>query len=190
MKIFKFVFLIFVFLLMSCRREQQSLIIEEFVEEEVVQSYSFEKFSFPLPEKYKNNVSSKQGLRGSIKNVNTGVTKSSTTYHNAVDYAVPIGTPVFAAKSGYVTTVYPSLWNRSQWKGHPTYSGMIEIKHLDDTTTLYAHLVLIEVRENEFVERGQRIGASGGEYGKRGSGSSTGPHLHFAVFVDIDSIWD
>lgn len=150
----------------------------------------FEKFQFPLPEKYRYYVSSTQGMRNSVKNVNIGGGSSTSSYHNAIDFAVPVGTEVYAAKEGYIINCYPSLWNGPQWKGHPTYGGMIEIKHSDGTVSLYAHLVETCVKEGAFIEKGQIIGKTGGAYGKRGSGNSTGPHLHFSIYVDINSCFE
>ena len=43
----------------------------------------------------------------------------------------------------------------------------------DGKTTLYAHLASADVKENEVVDKGQRIGMMGS------TGASTGPHLHF-----------
>lgn len=147
------------------------------------------KFTFPLPEKYRYYISSQQGLRDSIANVNLGGESSLAQYHNAIDFAVPEGTPVYAAKDGYVKTVYPSIWNGSQWRGHPTYGGLVELQHQDGTSSLYAHLVMTQVKEGTYVKQGITIGLSGGVRGKRGSGNSTGPHLHFSIYVDIDSMW-
>ena len=155
--------------------------------QESVTSISIDKLYFPLPEKYRYYISSEQGLRASIPNVNAGGGATSSTYHNAIDFAVPDKTPVYAAKSGYVKTVYPSYYNGEIWKGHPTYGGLIEIAHTDGTTTLYAHLSYTEVREGDYVEAKQEIGWSGGKKGRRGSGNSTGPHLHFSEYVDINN---
>ena len=146
---------------------------------------SIEKLKFPLPEKYRYYISSEQGLRESIPNVNAGGGATLSTYHNAIDIAVPDKTPVYAAKSGYVQTVYPSYYNGDKWKGHPQYGGLIEIKHSDGTITLYAHLSFTEVREGSYVSTGDEIGWSGGKRGRRGSGNSTGPHLHFSEYIDI-----
>lgn len=168
---------------MQAKEETSVAAPREYYEEK-----SYEKFSFPLPEKYRHYISSKQGMRGSIENVNAGGTASAAIYHNAIDFAVPVGTPVYAAKDGYVANCYPSLWNGQQWKGHPTYGGMIEIKHSDGTSSIYAHLVQTMVKEGTFVQRGDQIGLTGGKKGRRGSGNSTGPHLHFSVFVDIEDM--
>lgn len=144
-----------------------------------------EKFAFPLPEKYRYSQSSPQGLRKSIPNAGIGGEGTLNTYHNAIDFAVPIRTPVYAVKSGTIINVYPSYDNGQIWKGHPTYGGMVEIQHSDSTRTLYAHLIRTDVKEGDTVEKGQQIGASGGKRGMRGSGNSTGAHLHYAVYIDI-----
>ena len=54
---------------------------------------------------------------------------------------------------------------------------MVEIRHADGNTTLYAHLSEINVQQGEKVVRGQRIGRVGS------TGNSTGPHLHFEVIT-------
>ena len=142
---------------------------------------NIEKFAFPLPKEYKQNISSLQGMR-------SGNGIYSTSYHDAIDYAVPIRTKVFASKSGIVENVYPSYDNGVIWKGHPLYGGCVEIRHYDGTRTLYAHLIRTDVKEGDSVKKGQLIGASGGERNMRGSGISTGPHLHFAIYIDIENM--
>ena len=54
---------------------------------------------------------------------------------------------------------------------------MVEIRHADGNTTLYAHLSEINVQQGEKVVRGQRIGRVGS------TGNATGPHLHFEVIT-------
>ncbi len=146
-------------------------------------------FKFPLDSKYRYNISSTQGLRTPIELPNAGGTTSGK-YHNAIDIAVPDYTPVYAAKAGKVVTVYPSYFNGGgKYKGHPQYGGLIEINHDDGTKTLYAHLSMTVVREGDIVEIGKKIGYSGGVPGRRGSGQSTGPHLHFEVILNISDMF-
>lgn len=145
------------------------------------------KFTNPLPEKYMSRISSTQGLRNKLQN-NTGGIISENCYHNAIDIAVPEGTNVFATKSGKVVTVYPSYYNGgAKYYGHPIYGGLIEIEHDDGTKTMYAHLSYTIVREGDIVESGQKIGESGGVVGKRGSGKTTGPHLHYSIIMDLNT---
>jgi len=183
LKLSRLVPVLLLFSLFSINAEQ-SILSEELKGKLINQTIFIEKFQFPLPEKYKYSVSSAQGLRNSIPGVGFGGS-TLNTYHNAVDFAVPIRTPVYAAKSGTVINCYPGYDNGQKWKGHPSYGGMIEIQHSDGTRTLYAHLIRTDVKEGDIVEKGQTIGASGGKRGMRASGNSTGPHLHFAVYIDI-----
>ena len=55
---------------------------------------------------------------------------------------------------------------------------MIEIKHRDGKSTLFAHLSRIDVKKGQKVEQGDFIGAVGS------TGFSTGPHLHFEFRID------
>lgn len=145
-----------------------------------------EKFGNPVSEKYMPNISSHQGFRSEIE-LDAGGT-AGRTYHNAIDIVMPEGTRINATKSGIVTNVYPSYYNGgAKYKGHPIYGGLVEIQHPDGTKTLYGHLSLTLVKEGDEVLKGQKIGESGGVAGKRGSGLSTGPHLHYSIMLDLNT---
>lgn len=92
-----------------------------------------------------------------------------TQFHNGMDFAAPIGTPVLAAADGVVTTVGNN--------GRVQYGRYIVIKHGNNLSTLYGHLSRQAVTEGEAVKRGDIIGYSGN------TGYSTGPHLHFTVYL-------
>ena len=182
--------------LLSCNKKNEKIeyIEEDTVETEIIEekeliveipTVKIEKFLFPLPSKYINNVTSEQGLRESISSVDVGGIDTSDTFHNAIDIACPEKTIIYASKDGYISCCYPSRLNGTKWKGHKTYGGMIIINHYDGTKTLYAHLSRTDVSEGTYVKKGQQIGLSGGKKGERGSGLSTGPHLHFAIYLDI-----
>lgn len=141
-------------------------------------------FSCPVPIQYRDKISSTQGLRDPLSEEEAGVSTSGM-WHNGIDYIVPDKTPVFAAKDGIVTCVYPSYYNGSKWKGDRVYGGLIVIKHYDGTITMYAHLSLTKVKTGDVVSREQTIGWSGGVKGRRGSGASTGDHLHFSIYLDM-----
>ena len=99
----------------------------------------------------------------------------------ALDFAVPVGTPVLAARDGVVMQAQAGFrghgLDRARDAGRANY---IRILHADGSMALYAHLaeagVLVAIGQR--VEAGQRIGLSGN------TGYSTAPHLHFAVQVN------
>lgn len=94
------------------------------------------------------------------------------TMHNGVDFAAYLGTPTYAAKSGVVTTArYGSGWG-----------NYVVINHGDGFSTLYAHFDTIKVSEGDIVSRGQIIGTVGS------TGNSTGPHLHFTMYYNGDTV--
>jgi len=103
-------------------------------------------------------VSSGYGLRqdpiaGSIK------------FHDGVDIAAPIGTPIVAPLGGKVT-----------FSGKTAgYGNMVEIEHDDGLVTRYAHNSMNLVAAGDYVEAGQSIALIGN------TGRPTGAHLHFEV---------
>lgn len=87
--------------------------------------------------------------------------------HLGVDYSAPIGTPVRVVGDGVV--------DFAGWQNG--YGKVVEVRHSNERSTLYAHLNAINVRKGERVSQGQHIGAVGR------TGWSTGPHLHFEFRV-------
>ncbi len=88
--------------------------------------------------------------------------------HRGIDFAVPTGTPVFAAGDGIVEIA-----------GLDTvYGKFVRIRHANDFRTLYAHLSRISkgIRRGAKVRQRRVIGKSGV------SGITTGPHLHYEVW--------
>ena len=90
-----------------------------------------------------------------------------STNHKGRDYAAASGTPIYAAASGTVTTV--SFTNSAR--------GYYVIINHGDISTLYQHCSDIYVSEGQHVNAGDNIAAVGN------TGNSTGPHLHFEVWV-------
>ncbi|MDE6818241.1 MAG: M23 family metallopeptidase [Muribaculaceae bacterium] len=86
-------------------------------------------------------------------------------FHEGMDFACDIGTPVYATGDGTVTA--------ADW--HSGYGNRIDINHGFGYTTRYAHLSKISVKPGQQVKRGDLIGLSGN------TGKSTGPHVHYEV---------
>lgn len=90
--------------------------------------------------------------------------------HLGIDLYAPLGTPVYAADDGYVSSVN---YRCDGWACG--YGRWVVIEHGNGLQTLYAHLQSASVQPGETVSRGQQIGTCGSV------GKSTGPHLHFEV---------
>jgi len=86
--------------------------------------------------------------------------------HEGVDMAAPKGTPIYAAKSGKVTTA-------SYQKGGA--GNYVVINHGDGFTSIYMHMTNYIVSKGQHVNAGQVIGYVGS------TGISTGNHLHFGI---------
>ncbi len=89
----------------------------------------------------------------------------------AVDFALPDGSKVLAARRGTVMQVRDA---------DDREANFIRLLHDDGSMAIYAHLqpAGVRVRTGQRVAAGQLIGLSGN------SGRSTAPHLHFAVQVN------
>lgn len=95
----------------------------------------------------------------------------------AIDIAMPVGTPILAAKSGVVLDMKDSFDGHSTDPKDRGRTNYIRIMHTDGTMTLYAHIGTgsAKVHPGDHVKSGQLIALSGN------TGYSTGAHLHFAV---------
>ncbi len=96
---------------------------------------------------------------------------------NAIDIAMPVGTPVHAAREGLVINVAHQFFRGGLAPQVSREANFVQVLHDDGTTAVYAHLQMdtIRVRPGQQVERGQYIANSGN------TGHSSGPHLHFVV---------
>lgn len=92
-------------------------------------------------------------------------TTGASTYHQGVDLAAPAGTPIYASRSGVVTSA--------------TYSNSagyyVTINHGDGFSSIYMHMTNYVVGAGAAVSAGQLIGYVGS------TGISTGNHLHFGI---------
>lgn len=97
-------------------------------------------------------------------------------YHRGVDYAGAYGSPVVAPAAGRV-----SLVGRES-QGFKIHGNVVGIDHGQGLASILMHLSRIDVQEGDFVKPGQVIGALGS------TGASTGPHLHWGLYVNGQSI--
>jgi murein DD-endopeptidase MepM/ murein hydrolase activator NlpD len=89
-----------------------------------------------------------------------------TLFHEGIDIANAIWTPISAAAQGVVTF--------TGYRGH--YGTSVIITHKETGyQTIYAHLQQSSVIEGQRIRRGDLIGYMGT------SGRSTGPHLHYEI---------
>lgn len=96
----------------------------------------------------------------------------------AIDFDLPIGTPVRAARKGTVIETEESFRKGGLDPALKSRANFVKIRHKDGTIGHYVHLrhMGVEVSVGDRVRAGQLIGYSGD------TGYSSGPHLHFEVF--------
>jgi murein DD-endopeptidase MepM/ murein hydrolase activator NlpD len=96
----------------------------------------------------------------------------------AIDFKMPEGTHVHAARDGVVVGVKDDSSKGGPDKKYEWDANYILIRHDDGTLGHYVHLQkgCARVKVGDTVKVGDWIGCSGN------TGHTTGPHLHFAVF--------
>ena len=98
--------------------------------------------------------------------------EGASSFHGGVDLAGAEGTPIYAARSGYVYR-----------NGYTEYNGYyVGVDHGDGFATAYLHLTHYIVSVGEYVSQGQVIGYMGS------TGVSTGPHLHFTMYYNGNTV--
>ena len=96
----------------------------------------------------------------------------------AIDFSMPLGTTVLAARSGTVVNLEDSFGVGAIDKVYADKANFVDVLHNDGTIATYAHLAEhgVKVRLGQMVSVGEKLGISGS------SGFSSGPHLHFVVW--------
>ena len=92
-------------------------------------------------------------------------TAGASTNHQGVDLSAPAGTPIYASRTGIVTT---ATYGKSA-------GYYVSINHGDGFSSIYMHMTHFVVSAGQAVSAGQVIGYVGS------TGVSTGPHLHFGI---------
>lgn len=104
-------------------------------------------------------ITSKFGYRTDPK------TGKQNAFHNGLDLAVPLNTPIKSPMPGVVFSISTVGDGGNQ----------IILKHDNGYKTGYAHLNKILVKKGDKIKQGDVIGLSGN------TGKSTGPHLHLTL---------
>lgn len=124
-------------------------------------------YLLPFP----NNTSQMMGQGYNGKRTHKGM--------NALDFNMNIGNTVCAARGGTVVVVKEDSELGGPKKAYMFDANYVTIQHDDGSFSEYAHLdyngVLVDVGDR--VAAGQAIAKSGN------SGYSSGPHLHFEVYI-------
>jgi murein DD-endopeptidase MepM/ murein hydrolase activator NlpD len=93
-------------------------------------------------------------------------------YHRGQDYAGAEGSAVISPAAGRVALV------GTVSQGFRVHGNVVGIDHGQGVVSIFMHLSRINVKEGDFVKAGQNIGAVGS------TGASTGPHLHWGLYVN------
>lgn len=99
-------------------------------------------------------------------------TGPGTEFHDGVDLANDTGTPIYAARSGYV---HAAGWGKN-------LGNYVTLNHQDGFKSQYLHMTHYVVKTGDWVNQGQLIGYMGS------TGRSTGPHLHFSIYYNGSSV--
>lgn len=115
---------------------------------------------------------------------NGPITTHNTAYSRyAIDFAMPEGTPILAARDGIVISAIGNNIYGGKESGLMEKANFVQILHEDGTIASYVHLT----PNGTAVQIGQQV-SDGDLIGYAGStGYSSGPHLHFAVTQTIKS---
>ncbi len=101
--------------------------------------------------------------------------RGASTY--ALDFPMPRGTPILAARGGTIVEVVDDQVARGLGRGDDERDNRVVVEHADGTFSVYAHLEPGgPARVGQRVRSGELIGRSGE------TGFATGPHLHFEVY--------
>jgi murein DD-endopeptidase MepM/ murein hydrolase activator NlpD len=90
------------------------------------------------------------------------------SFHPGLDISADYGTPVLATADGTIQSAGPS----------GAYGNMVVVDHGFGIATKYGHLSRIAVVSDQRIKRGDVLGYVGT------SGRSTGPHLHYEIWMN------
>jgi murein DD-endopeptidase MepM/ murein hydrolase activator NlpD len=99
------------------------------------------------------------------------ITGQAGAFHRGIDFACPLGTPLYAPCDGVIDGYAPF------GTGGPD-GVFIRVRRADGVQVSFSHCLSLLVAHGDSVKAGEMIARSGN------TGRSTGPHLHLAVRVD------
>ena len=102
-----------------------------------------------------------------------GLRWNGAEFHQGIDIAAEMGTPIVATADGVVTL---AGWNAGG------YGNMVDIDHGNGILTRYGHASRVVVQEGQRVKRGEVIAYMGS------TGFSTGPHVHYEIHVHGETV--
>jgi murein DD-endopeptidase MepM/ murein hydrolase activator NlpD len=110
--------------------------------------------------------------------------KFSHENNHAIDFEMPEGTEVVAARDGVIVDIKSDSNSGGATRDFISTGNFILIYHSDGTFGSYFHFKHngVLVAKGQFVKKGEAIGLSGN------TGWSTAPHLHFEVFLPFVEI--
>ncbi|MGL2967341.1 M23 family metallopeptidase [Flavobacterium sp. XGLA_31] len=126
-------------------------------------------YDYSLPFQSGKSFTVHQGYNGSFSHQN----------ENSLDFTMPIGTEILAAREGIVVKVVQVFNQNCPEKSCAEFNNYVMIYHNDGTFSKYVHLKRngVVVKEGDTVKENDLIGYSGNV------GWSNGPHLHFMVYL-------
>jgi murein DD-endopeptidase MepM/ murein hydrolase activator NlpD len=126
-------------------------------------------YEYDLPFQKGKSFNVYQGYNGSLSHRN----------ENAIDFTMPEGTEILAARDGVVAMVVQNNSEGCPRQECQQYNNYISIYHADGTFASYVHIKYngSKVKVGDQVKKGQVIAYSGN------TGWTTGPHLHFVTYI-------
>ena len=91
---------------------------------------------------------------------------SKTEMHGGIDFAAPLNSPVQAVLPGKVASIE---------KSPDGFGNRVLVEHPNGSTSYYAHLNDVNVKQGDELTQGQALGTVGS------TGKSTGPHVEFGI---------